>query len=237
MMTRFITLLSLFLLIFASCSQRRKGNDAKDAQRVLYGAPVPVGHSDMVIIPVKLIDRKDIADAYYTDMQDFAQISDDAENLIFHNKKNSDNHLLSLSSFGKITFQFLETNFYEMAEKGKRFILYKVVKNDSNNDGKFDFDDATLLYISEESGKKFMPVTPDNTRLVDWVVEFGSPNLYVRYLSDSDDNGVFDLNDQIQIVRINLNEYYKKSKGQEENAVIKEKELRNFDSVLLKKEK
>lgn len=235
-MTRFITLLPMILL-FLSCSQAKKGREIKDAQRVLYGAPVPVGHSDMVIIPVKLIDRKDIADAYYTDMKDFAQIADDAENLIFHNKKNSDNHLLSLSSFGKITFQFLETNFYEMPEKGKRFILYKVVKNDSNNDGNFDFDDATILYVSEESGKKFMPVTPDNTRLVDWVVEFGSPNLYVRYLADSDENSVFDLNDQIKIVRINLNEHYKKSKVPEENAIIKEKELSNFDSVLLRKAK
>jgi hypothetical protein len=224
-----------FLLLFSCESQRSTASEKNtEAQRVLYGAPVPVGGSEMVIIPVKLIDRKDIADAYYADLKDFAQVSDDAENLLFHNKKTGGNHLLSFSSFGKISFHFLETNFSDNDARGKRFILYKAVKNDSNSDGKFDWDDETILYVSEDNGKKFIPVTPENTRLVDWVHEFGTSNLYVRYLIDSDLNKIFDLNDEIRIIRVNLNEYYKKQ-TQEENALIKEKEFKDFEQVLLKK--
>jgi hypothetical protein len=236
MTQNFTSFTALFVLAIAcfSCTQGRGGADKKNAQRVLYGAPVPVGSAEVVIVPVKLIDRKDVADAYYADAKDFAQISDDAENLIFHNKKTGANHLLSIANFGKISFQFLETNFASDFSGGRKYILYKAVKNDTNKDGKFDWDDATTLYISEENGKKFLPLTPENTRLIDWVMEFGTPNLYVRYLLDTDGNEVFDLNDGIRIIKINLNEYYKKSKTPEENALIQEKEMKEFDELLLK---
>jgi len=232
-------LYTLFAFSFISCANERSISiqSGETSERVLYGAPVPIGNSPFIIIPLKIIDKNDIADAYYSADNNFAQVTDDCENLIFHDKKNKSNHLLSTKGFGRLSFHFIENEFVEASAKSKRFILYKIVKNDTNKDGQFDWSDASILYISEENGKKFFPVTPDNTRLVDWIVEFGTPNIFVRYLIDTDNNGVYDLNDEMRIIQLNLSEYYKKSKTPDEYSIVKPEEMKIFEEMLLKKEK
>jgi hypothetical protein len=193
------------LFIFSSCDSRQpisESLDEKDQRRVIYGQPVSIKNTDFTIVPMQIVDERDIAEASYTDDGKTAEdISQNAHNLIFFDEKTKETHLLTTQKFKRIAFSFEEVG---TDKESSIIILYKTIHEDSNQDGFYDWKDAVVMYVSDNRGRYFRAVTPRNTRTIDWTVEKEKGQIYFRYIADSDSNHVFDLKDPVYINKLDL---------------------------------
>lgn len=86
----------------------------------------------------------------------------------------------------------------------KQLIVYTLVDQDTNRDGKIDTNDIKSLYISTIGGTNFTKLTPDFQELVDWnLIELQS-RIYFRTIEDTNKNGEFDKNDQMRYYFLDL---------------------------------
>ncbi len=230
----------IFLFSLTSCDSRQpisETSDNMDHRRVIYGQPVSVKNTDFTIIPMQIVNERDIAEASYTDDGRTAEdISQNAHNLIFFNEKTKETHLLTTQKFKRIAFSFEEIGTYQ---KSSTIILYKTVYEDSNKDGFYDWKDAVVMYVSDNRGRYFRAVTPRNTRTIDWTVEREKGQIYFRYIADSDSNYVFDLKDPVYINKLDLKQLRDskslKDSIQISTPMIDDKERKRYEEILLNK--
>lgn len=234
----FIFVLFVLLFNFSSCDSRQpisKGLDDKEHRRVIYGQPVSVKNTDVTIIPMQVVDERDIAEASYTDDGKTAEdISQNAHNLIFFDEKTKETHLLTTQKFKRIAFSFEDIGTYK---ESSTIILYKTIQEDSNKDGFYDWKDAVVMYVSNNRGRYFRAVTPRNTRTIDWTVEREKGQIYFRYISDSDSNHVFDLKDRVYINKLDLKQLRDskslKDSTQISTPLMNEEDRKRYEDILL----
>ncbi len=99
----------------------------------------------------------------------------------------------------------------------KQILVYTMVDDDTNKDGKLDTSDIKCLYLSEISGKRFTKISADYQELIDWSLIESTNRLYFRTVEDTNKNGQFDKNDVLHYNYIDL--------SQEEWKVIKYKPI------------
>ena len=91
------------------------------------------------------------------------------------------------------------------ADKSKQQLLvYSLADMDTNKDGKLDSSDIKSLYISTISGQKFTKLSADFHELIDWKIIETKSTLYFRTIEDTNKNGEFDAEDNLQYHSINL---------------------------------
>lgn len=91
------------------------------------------------------------------------------------------------------------------ADKNKQqFLVYSLADMDTNKDGKLDGSDIKSLYISTISGQKFTKLSPDFQELIDWKIIESKNILYFRTIEDTNKNGEFDAEDNMQYHAVNL---------------------------------
>ncbi len=232
----------LFILSvsFGSCNSRQPVSDNstdKDVRRVIYGQPVSIKNTDFTVIPMQIVDERDIAEARYTDDGKTAEdISQNAHNLIFFDEKTKETHLLTTQKFKRIAFSFEEVGTYK---ESSTIILYKTLQEDSNQDGFYDWKDAVVMYVSDNRGRYFRAVTPKNTRTIDWTVEREKGQIYFRYIADSDSNHVFDLKDPVYINKLDLKQLREaksmKDSTQISTPLIDKEARKEYEEILLSK--
>ena len=83
-------------------------------------------------------------------------------------------------------------------------LVYTIVDNDTNLDGKINSNDITTLYISQINGKKFTKLSPDLEELIDWNTIEAQNRLYFRTIEDINKNGSFDKNDLVNYYFVDL---------------------------------
>lgn len=101
----------------------------------------------------------------------------------------------------------IETATYlkNFADKSKQqLMLYTLADMDTNKDGKLDGSDIKSLYISTVSGQKFTKLSPDFQELIDWKIIESRNVLYFRTIEDTNKNGEFDAEDNMQYHFVNL---------------------------------
>lgn len=237
-----IQFLSVIVIIFSfsSCDSRQPISDTlteKEQRRVIYGQPVSIKHTDFTVIPMQIVDERDIAEASYTDDGKIAEdISQNAHNLIFFDEKTKETHLLTTQKFKRIAFYFEEIGNYK---ESSTIILYKTIQEDSNKDGFYDWKDAVVMYVSDNRGRYFRAVTPKNTRTIDWTVEKEKGQIYFRYIADSDSNNVFDLKDPVYINKLDLKQL-RDSKSLKDSTqisvpLIEIEQRKRYEEILLNK--
>ncbi|WP_338764644.1 hypothetical protein WAF17_22320 [Bernardetia sp. ABR2-2B] len=233
----FTICLSLF---FTSCDSRQpitEGLAEKDLRRVIYGQPVSIKNTDFTVVPMQIVNERDIAEARYTDDGKTAEdISQNAHNLIFFDEKTKETHLLTTQKFKRIAFSFEEIGTYK---KSSTIILYKTLQEDSNQDGFYDWKDAVVMYVSDNRGRYFRAVTPKNTRTIDWTVEREKGQIYFRYIADSDSNRIFDLKDPVYINKLDLTQLREakslKDSTQISIPLIDKESRKEYEEILLSK--
>jgi hypothetical protein len=230
--------LAIFVFLFSSCDSRQpiaENLTEKGQRRVIYGQPVSVKNTDFTIVPMKVVDERDIAEARYTDDGKTAEdISQNAQNLIFFDEKTKETHLLTTQKFKRIAFSFEDIGTYK---ESSTIILYKTIHEDSNQDGFYDWKDAVVMYVSDNRGRYFRAVTPKNTRTIDWTVEREKGQIYFRYISDSDSNRIFDLKDPVYINKLDLTQL-RDSKSLKDSTqisipLINDKDRKRYEEILL----
>jgi hypothetical protein len=91
------------------------------------------------------------------------------------------------------------------ADKSKQQLLvYSLADMDTNKDGKLDSNDIKSLYISTISGQKFTKLSPEFQELIDWKIIESKNVLYFRTIEDTNKNGEFDAEDNLQYHFVNL---------------------------------
>lgn len=91
------------------------------------------------------------------------------------------------------------------ADKSKQQLLvYSLADMDTNKDGKLDSNDIKSLYISTISGQKFTKLSPELQELIDWKIIESKNVLYFRTIEDTNKNGEFDADDNLQYHFVNL---------------------------------
>ena len=232
--------LAISVLLFFGCDSRQpiaENLAEKEQRRVIYGQPISIKNTDFTIIPMKIVNERDIAEARYTDDGKTAEdISQNAHNLIFFDEKTKETHLLTTQKFKRIAFSFEEVGTYK---ESSTIILYKTIHEDSNQDGFYDWKDAVMMYVSDNRGRYFRAVTPRNTRTIDWTVEKEKGLIYFRYIADSDSNHVFDLKDPVYINKLDLKQLRDaksmKDSTQISTPLIDDEERKRYEEILLSK--
>ncbi|QLE43581.1 hypothetical protein FD723_26135 [Nostoc sp. C052] len=185
-------------------AEQAKATDKPQPQpNIIYGDLIIKEQSDYLMIPVavseqnkdKGIDLK-ISRSYENER------SNQLYNIIFYQKQSGEAHLLLNKKAIINSFDLLEV---KAAQKPTtRVWLYKIIDKDTNTDTKFNSEDATIGYLSDLSGKNLQQITPDNTRIISWVVVPGQNALFLKIIKDSDNNKKFTAEDKTNFVRVNL---------------------------------
>ncbi|MEH2043472.1 hypothetical protein [Nostoc sp.] len=82
--------------------------------------------------------------------------------------------------------------------------LYKIIDQDTNIDKKLNSEDGTIGYLSDLSGKNLQQITPNNTRIISWVVVPSENAIFIKIIKDSDNDKKFTKEDKTNFVKVNL---------------------------------
>lgn len=184
--------------------------NASDAEPpISYGDLIFPQQSDYFIIPVgfqgdgnssKSIFSKDIyRDSAYEPMSMMT-----IYNLIFHNRRTGESHLLLSENSLISSFQLINEENAEGQAVKNQFVFIEVIPDDTNQDGTRDRQDAVIGYIADASGKNLKQVTPDNTQLVFWQIDKPLGFMLLKVVQDSNNDRKFTREDDISFIKVPL---------------------------------
>lgn len=173
--------------------------------------PINMEGTNFLIHPIGVISGKGKGIKSYSDSDQSFTVSNYGEYQITGYLKN-----LKFQEIGKDTIYALtdkqiliETATYlkTFADKSKQQLLvYSLADMDTNKDGKLDSSDIKSLYISTISGQKFTKLSVDFQELIDWKIIESKNILYFRTIEDTNKNGEFDAEDNLQYHSVNLSD-------------------------------
>ncbi len=176
---------------------------------ISYGDLIFPQQSDYLMIPVgfykdekssKSLFSKDVYRDSAYDRMSLMTIY----NLIFHNRRTGESHLL-LSENTLISSFHLINEENEAGEPIKnQFVFIEVIPEDTNQDGNRDRQDAVIGYVANASGKNLQQVTPDNTNLVFWQIDKPLGFLLLKVVQDSNSDRQFTGEDDISFIKVPL---------------------------------
>jgi hypothetical protein len=170
--------------------------ESSSKSQIEYGDLIIKDQSDYVMIPVYiqkeggLLDRASYKRGTITN------------NFIFYHKPNGAINILLKKEALIDSFQLLETK--NAGKPDTRVWFYGIIDQDTNEDKKINQDDAIIGYISDLAGQNLQQITPNNTRMLNWVVLPGQNALLIRILKDSNNDKKFTSEDTENFVRVNL---------------------------------
>ncbi len=113
----------------------------------------------------------------------------DIRNLLFYNMYTQESYPLVLDSLHILSFAVHK-------EYTRDLIFYRVVRNDFNDDKKYDNLDPVMLYISDLDGTNFTQITPDDQHFIDYTYYPETQSIIIKTMLDSDGNKEFLSNDE-----------------------------------------
>jgi hypothetical protein len=221
----YIALLSITVLLLASCKQEKekpkviydatnKGISKVDSTQVaISDLPIQMEGTDYLIHPVgdlRVYERGTKARYGSSSVIDLSfTISNYGENEITGYLQNLKFQKTDSDSIRPLTNKpaLIQTATYlkSVSDRAKKQIMvYTMFDTDTNRDGKLDSSDIKCLYLSDISGKRFTKVSEDFQELIDWNLIDSKSRLYFRTVEDTNKNGQFDKNDVVQYNYIDL---------------------------------
>ncbi|WP_414576394.1 hypothetical protein [Anabaena sp. CCY 9402-a] len=203
--------LTLFLASFClSCSaslDRRTEQAKAIAQEqketeISYGNFTIKEQSDYLMIPVNATKRYDKGSILDSDSYSKRNNTTFLHNLIFYRKQDGETHLLLDKQAIINSFDLIETK--AATKPPTRVWLYQIIDQDTNKDKQLNQQDAVIGYISDLSGKNLQQVTPNNTKIINWVVLPSQNAVFIKIIKDSNNDNKFTAADKTNFVRVNL---------------------------------
>ena len=186
---------------------------------VEYGLPLPLDGSDFLIIPVTLEKKKQGEErealsqevSYKSNYESFSSSDYPSYhwgpyyNLVFMNKKTGESRPL-LAEKGFIGGVYFPEKKYDQKDTEIKltFLLLKIAKTDTNDDGVINEKDASAGFIANMDGSKLTQVTPDHTQMKWWHYDSDSQKLFVEIVHDSNNDRKFNWDDPRTAVSINV---------------------------------
>ncbi len=185
-----------------NADQAKATDKPKPQQNLVYGDLIIKEQSDYLMVPVTLPDQNTDKGIDLSLSRSYERKNQLLYNLIFYGKQNGEAHLLLNKKAIITSFDLLEV---KAAEKPTtRVWLYRIIDQDTNTDKKLNSEDATIGYLSDLSGKNLQQITPNNTRIISWVVVPSQNAIFLKIIKDSDNDKNFTAEDKTNFVRVNL---------------------------------
>jgi len=199
-----------FATLSVSCNARVNRNRPQsqvNAQQtpqpsIVYGDLIIKEESDYLMIPVSIFPDINQGEKSWVNKasSSYSRSYKDRKNvynLIFYSKKDaSKNVLLDRKSIIK-SFDLIEKK--TIGQPIKRFWLYRIIEKDTNGDDKLNYQDATIGYLSDLSGKNLQKITPDNTQLNSWNIVQSTGAIFLEITKDTDNDKKFDTKSYIRV--------------------------------------
>lgn len=225
----------LFLMVFASCKKeeaekpkviyentsKAKPEVAIDTNQIeVADLPINMEGTNFLIHPIGTISGKGKGIKSSPDSDQSFTVSNYGEYQITGYLKNLKFQEIGKDSIYALTDKqvLIETATYlkTFSDKNKQqLMVYSLADMDTNKDGKLDSNDIKSLYISTISGQKFTKLSADFQELIDWKILESKNILYFRTIEDTNKNGEFDAEDNLQYHLVDLvskdwkvNEYF-----------------------------
>ncbi|MFW9260619.1 hypothetical protein [Nostoc sp. CALU 546] len=207
----------------SSKTEQAKATDKPNSQQnIVYGDLIIKEQSDYLMIPVTVAEQNEDKGIDLKLSRSYER-NNQLYNIIFYRKQDGEAHLLLNKKAIITSFDLLEV---KAANKPTtRFWLYRIVDQDTNTDKTLSSEDATIGYLSDLSGKNLQQITPNNTRIISWVVVPSQNAIFLKIIKDSDNNKKFTAEDKTNFVRVNLD---KPSMGTEIISEQIEQEIKSY---------
>ncbi|MBN3923506.1 hypothetical protein [Nostoc sp. NMS4] len=202
-------------IIVAALSFSCKSSVSKNAEQVkatdkpklqpnlIYGDLIIKEQSDYLMIPVSISGQNEDKGLDLSLSRSYEnERNNQLYNIIFYQKQGSEAHLLLNKKAIITSFDLLEVK--ATNKPTTRVWLYKIIDQDTNIDKKLNSEDATIGYLSDLSGKNLQQVTPNNTRIISWVLVPSQNAIFLKIIKDSDNDKKFTKEDKTNFVRVNL---------------------------------
>ncbi|MBV6625931.1 MAG: hypothetical protein KI793_23865 [Rivularia sp. (in: Bacteria)] len=171
---------------------------------IVYGDMIIKKESDYLMIPVSIFPDVNQGEKSWSNLtsSSYSRSYKDRKNiynLIFYSKKDASiNTLLNKKAIIK-SFDLIEKK--TIGKPNKRFWLYRIIEQDTNKDNKLNYQDATIGYLSDLSGRNLQQITPNNTQLNSWNVVQSTGAIFLEITKDTNDDKRFDTK---SYMRVNL---------------------------------
>ena len=211
--------LSCSALLITSCQTNPQGINLKPEEetsqkpQLKYSSLVLQKYSDYLIIPVGF-DTKDRARKFSS--SSYYENPFLITNLIFYHKFNDATHLLLNQTAIINQFEYLlppgfpnqlkplpsgqpQPNVPGTEQLEPEYLFYKIIPQDTNEDGTLNGNDAILGYLSDLSGKNLQQITPEKTQLQNWEYLPQQQLILLKIKRDShkDEKFIFEKHDEI----------------------------------------
>lgn len=123
----------------------------------------------------------------------------DIRNLLFHNMNTGESYPLINDSIHILSFALHK-------EFTNPMIIYRVVKEDYNKDGKYDSHDPVMLYVSNLNGTNFQPVTPPDEFYIEYTLYPETNTILIKTAIDSNKDLEFLVDDETNFRSMNLDD-------------------------------
>ncbi len=182
--------------------QAKATGEPQQQPNIIYGDLVIKEQLDYLMIPVNLAVQNQKQDKSLEFSRSYERNYSKLHNIIFYHKQDGESHLLLNRKAIINSFDLLEVK-----TTGKvpiRVWLYQILDEDTNKDQKVNNEDAIIGYISDLSGKNLQQITPNNTKIINWVVVPSQNAIFLKVIKDSDNNKKFTAEDKTNFIRVNL---------------------------------
>lgn len=195
-------------VIYEDTAKTKRAAPVDTTQIEIADLPVNMEGTNFLIHPIGVISGKGIKSSPDSAEQSFTvsnygeyQITGYLKNLKFQEVGQDSIYALTDKQVLIETATYLKT----FADRSKQqFLVYSLADMDTNKDGKLDSGDIKSLYISTISGQKFTKLSPEFQELIDWKIIESKNLLYFRTIEDTNKNGEFDAEDNMQYHAVNL---------------------------------
>jgi hypothetical protein len=119
----------------------------------------------------------------------------DIRNILFYNMVTGKSNPLCLDTFHILSFAIHD-------EFDTPLIFYRIVKNDYNEDKKFNSSDPIMLYISEISGDNLVAITSEDEQFIDYFYYPAVQKILIKTIIDSDGNREFEQSDETNFLEM-----------------------------------
>ncbi len=174
---------------------------------IIYGELKIEEKSDYIMIPVTLSENSDrnkgglLRGASLSDFSEYDR-KELFDNILFYRKQDGESHLL-LNKPAKISsFDTLEKK--DPGKPPTQLLIYKIIETDTNADKKLNYEDATLGYLSDLSGKNIQQITPNNTQILNWSIIQSIKSIFVKIIKDSNNDKKFTETDESTYIKVSL---------------------------------
>jgi hypothetical protein len=224
----------IFLSIFCGSCEVTRTQTKQEPQQTQLEKPefnivyddLVVKESDYLMIPIRVSEENKGRESIFSSKASYYDARKNFYNIIFYHKQDGRTHLLLNKKAVITSFDFLEKK--EKDKPSQRFIIYRIIENDTNKDNKLTYEDASIGYLSDVSGKNLQQITPNNTQLLNWTVVQSANALFLKITKDSNNDNKFTDKDKTNFIKMNLD---KPGIG---NEIISEQTEQQIKSLLAK---